>query len=152
MHSYYLRNMYLENNLIKPNKLTMLGQPIDLGQVRCSCYVVGGQRDHIVPWQSAHRVRALVSGSTRPILGYGGHITSIINPPAKGRGFYFTNESDTTDSDQWLKTATRNEGSWWPDWVKWLRRRSGKKRPPPPMGNDDYPPLVSAPGTFVLDD
>ncbi len=149
MHSYYLRNMYLENNLVKPNQLVFLGQPIDLGRVNCPCYVVAGVEDHIVPWPSAHRARALFSGPTRLILSGGGHISSIINPPT-GKGFYFTNESNTTDSDQWLKTATRHEGSWWPDWVAWLGKHSGEKQPPPPMGNAQYPPLVSAPGGYVL--
>lgn len=152
MHSYYLRNMYLENNLIKPGCLTMLGQPIDLRQVRESCYVVGGLGDHIVPWRSAHRARALFSGSTRLILGYGGHITSIINPPSKGRGFYYTSSSDTTNSDNWLKIATKNKGSWWPDWIKWLRRRSGKKIPALAVGNDRYSPILPAPGRYVLED
>jgi polyhydroxyalkanoate synthase len=152
MHSYYLRNMYLENNLIKPSCLKMLDQPIDLKKIRESCYVVGGLGDHIVPWRSAHRARELFSGKTRRILGYGGHITSIINPPAKKRGFYYTSESDTTNPDEWLKTAIKNEGSWWPDWVRWLQRRSGKKIPASTTGNDIYPPITSAPGNYVLED
>ena len=152
MHSYYLRNMYLENNLIKPGFLTMLGQPIDLQKVRESCYVVGGLGDHIVPWRSAHRARALFAGKTRLVLGYGGHITSIINPPEKKRGFYYTGNSETTDPHEWLKTATKNEGSWWNDWVKWLRRRSGKNIPAPMVGNDRYPPILPAPGRYVLED
>jgi polyhydroxyalkanoate synthase len=152
MHSYYLRNMYLENNLIKPGHLTMLDQSIDLGKVRESCYVVAGLGDHIVPWRSAHRIRALFAGKTRPVLGYGGHITSIINPPARKRGFYYTSDSETTNPDEWLKNATQNQGSWWPDWVKWLRRRSGKKVPAPAVGNDRYPALLAAPGSYVLED
>jgi polyhydroxyalkanoate synthase len=149
MHSYYLRNMYLENNLVKPNHLTLLGQGIDLGQVRCPCYVVGGTEDHIVPWQSAHKARQLFSGPTRLILSGGGHISSIINPPATGKGFYLTNESRVDDPAQWFKTATRNEGSWWVDWTRWLGELSGEKVLPPSMGNVDYPALASAPGVYV---
>jgi polyhydroxyalkanoate synthase len=87
-HLYYLRHLYLENNLIKPSHMTMLGQGIDLSRVRCPCYVVAGTEDHIVPWRSAHRARALFSGTTRLILSHGGHITSIINPPLTCKGFY----------------------------------------------------------------
>jgi polyhydroxyalkanoate synthase subunit PhaC len=152
MHSYYLRNMYLENNLVRPGVLTMLGQPIDLSQVRTPCYVVGGLGDHIVPWRSAHRARALFSSKTRLVLGYGGHITSIINPPAKNKGFFYTSSSETSNADEWLNTATKNQGSWWPDWVRWLRRYSGKKIPAPPVGNDRYSPIVPAPGIYVLED
>jgi polyhydroxyalkanoate synthase len=152
MHSYYLRNMYLENNLVKPGCLTMLGKAIDLGQVRKSCYVIGGLGDHIVPWRSAHRAGALFSGKTRLVLSYGGHITGIINPPAKRRGYYYTSHPETIDPDEWLKTAAKNQGSWWPDWVQWLRRRSGRKIPAIQVGNENYPPLLAAPGKYVLED
>ena len=148
-HLYYLRNMYLENNLIKPSHMTMLGQGIDLSRVRCPCYVVAGTEDHIVPWRSAHRARALFSGPVRRVLSHGGHITSIINAPP-GKGSFFTNESDIVDPDPWLKSARRNEGSWWTDWVKWLGELSGDKCAPPTMGNADYTPLSKAPGTYVL--
>jgi len=134
--------------------LTFLSQPIDLGRVTCPCYVVAGRGDHIVPWQSAHRAQVLFSGSKRLVLSHGGHISSIINSPSQNKGHYLVNETDpeAADPNLWLKTATRHEGSWWPDWVTWLRRRSGKKRSPPSMGNEHYLPLVSAPGTYVLED
>ena len=150
VHSYYLRNCYLENNLVKPNTMTMFGQGIDLGQVRCPCYVVAGSEDHIVPWQSAHKARRLFSGPTRLVLSGGGHITAIINPPT-GKGYYLTNDADAPNPDAWLKGAKRTEGSWWPDWAKWLAGASAEKVAPPPMGNDEYRPLVAAPGTYVLE-
>jgi len=162
MHSYYLRNMYLENNLVKPDYLEILGQGIDLGRVRVPCYVVAGLGDHIVPWRSAHRAANLFSGGTRCILAYGGHITSIINPPASRRGFYYTmdlrsNAARMDNADEWLKTAARNQDSWWPDWVHWLSKRSGKKITPPPLGlergsDKRYAPIVAAPGTYVLEE
>jgi polyhydroxyalkanoate synthase len=148
-HLYYLRNMYLENNLIKPNQIQMLGTGIDLSRVRCPCYVVAGTEDHIVPWRSAHRARALFSGPVRRVLSHGGHITSIINAPP-GKGSFLTNESDSVDPDQWLKSARRTEGSWWTDWAKWLGELSGDRCTPPTMGDADHPPLVKAPGTYVL--
>jgi len=151
VHSYYLHNCYLENNLIKPNAMTMLGQGIDLGRVQAPCYVVAGLEDHIVPWRSAQRARSLFSGPTRFILGVGGHITAIVNPPSAGKGAYFTNESPTSDPDQWLKSAKRNEGSWWHDWTKWLGEISGERIAPPPLGNAEYQPLVAAPGTYVVE-
>ncbi len=150
-HSYYLRNMYLENNLVKPNKLRMLGQGIDLRCIRSPAYVVAGTEDHIVPWKSAHRAGAFFAGPTRLVLSYGGHIASVINPPSAGKGFYFTNESDTTDSDQWLETAKRQEGSWWCDWTEWLCAHSGDRVPVRALGNADYPPLAPAPGTYVVE-
>ncbi len=85
-HSYYLRNTYLENNLVKPNKLKIKGVPIDLGKITQDIYAVGAQQDHIVPWQSAWRISKLASGKVRFALGGSGHIAGIINPPSKGPG------------------------------------------------------------------
>jgi polyhydroxyalkanoate synthase len=151
-HSEYLRNCYLENNLVKPDRVRVLGEGIDLRRVSVPCYVVAGSEDHIVPWRAAHRARALFSGPTRLILGNGGHIGAVINPPASGKGSYFTNESDTTDPEGWLKTAERHKGSWWPDWCSWLSQYSGAMVAPPTVGNADYPPLMQAPGTYVMPD
>ncbi len=149
MHAYYLRKLYLENKLVQPGALSMMGQGIDLGRVRCPCYVVAALDDHIVPWRSAHKAQALFSGPTRFILSQSGHITGIINPPAAGRGAYFTNERPV--AEDWLKTAERHTGSWWPDWVRWLETHSGEKRPVPPMGSAQYPSLGPAPGRYVLE-
>ena len=48
-HSWYLRNTYVENNLIKPGKVQLKGVPLDLGQIRLDIYAVGAEKDHIVP-------------------------------------------------------------------------------------------------------
>ncbi|MBU1879574.1 MAG: alpha/beta fold hydrolase, partial [Chloroflexi bacterium] len=153
MHSFYLRNMYVENNLVQPGRLEFLGQGIDLGRVRCPSYVVATVEDYIVPWPAAHKAAALFSGPVRRVLSAGGHQTGIINPPSD-RVFYLTNESDTADADadEWLQSATRHAGSWWPDWMAWLGEQSGEKQAPPSMGNEAYPPLAAAPGTYVLEE
>lgn len=147
-HLYYLRNMYLENNLVKPGTLEFLGEKIDLGKIDNEIYAVGTLEDHIVPWRSAFKVRRYVSGPVRFVLANSGHIAGVISPPG-GKGTYFSNESATTDPDEWLKGATKRNGSWWEDWLAWLSPRSGERVPPPSMGNDRYRPLVPAPGTYV---
>ena len=150
-HTEYLRNCYMENNIVKPNRIQMFGHGIDLKAIRQPSYVVAGIEDHIVPWRSAHKIASLISGPARLILGNGGHIGSVINPPSTNKGSYFSNDSGTLDSEQWLKTAKRAEGSWWPDWAKWLGAQSGEMVSPPSMGNTDYVPLVDAPGTYVVE-
>ena len=45
--------------------------------------------------------------------------------------------------------STREVGGW--DWVEWIQARSGKLVTPPSMGSQVYPPLVPAPGTYVLE-
>src|SRR5207302_3125856 len=81
-HSFYLRNTYLENNLIKPGKIVLKDVPIDLKRIRQDVYAVGTQQDHIVPWRAAWQIFQLVSGKVRFVLGGSGHIAGIINPPS----------------------------------------------------------------------
>ncbi|HZS78667.1 MAG TPA: class I poly(R)-hydroxyalkanoic acid synthase [Ktedonobacteraceae bacterium] len=149
-HSFYLRNTYLENNLIKPGKIVLKGVPIDLGQIRQDIYAVGTQQDHIVPWKSAWRISRLVRGPVRFVLGGSGHIAGVINPPSKGKG-YWTNDRLASSADEWFENAEHHTGSWWPDWLEWLRARSGEQVAPPTMGSPSHPPIVAAPGTYVLE-
>lgn len=149
-HSFYLRNTYLENNLIKPNKVILKGVPIDLRRIRQDIYAVGTQQDHIVPWQSAWRITQLASGSSRFVLAGSGHIAGVISPPEKGRG-YWTNDKPAESAAQWLASATQHKGSWWTDWLDWLETRSGEQIVPPGIGNTAYPPLMAAPGSYVLE-
>ncbi len=149
-HSFYLRNTYLENNLIKPNKIVLKGVPIDLSQIHQDIYAVGTQQDHIVPWQSAWRISQLASGPVRFALGGSGHIAGIINPPTKGRG-YWLNDKPAKTAAQWFEGAEQHKGSWWADWLEWLQARSGEQVPPPSMGSKKHPSITSAPGTYVLE-
>jgi len=152
-HSWYLRNTYLENNLIKPGEITLKGVPLDLGEIKQDCYAVGAEKDHIVPWDAAWRITQLFGGDVRFIRASSGHIAGIINPPG-GKGAYWTREvkdADASSPEQWLQSATKHEGSWWPDWSAWLAARSGKKGKPPSMGSKKNPPLEDAPGTYVLE-
>jgi len=149
-HSFYLRNTYLENNLIKPGKIVLRGVPIDLRQIRQDIYAIGTEQDHIVPWKSAWRISQLANGPVRFILGGSGHIAGIINPPTKGKG-YWTNDKPAINADEWLAGATQHDGSWWTDWLDWLKPRSGEQVAPPPMGSTVHPPITPAPGTYVLE-
>jgi polyhydroxyalkanoate synthase subunit PhaC len=152
-HSWYLRNTYLENNLVEPGKTTLKGVPLDLGRIRLDTYAVGAEKDHIVPWDAAWRITQLFGGDVRFIRASSGHIAGIINPPG-GKGTYWTREikdADASSPEQWLQSATKHEGSWWPDWSAWLAARSGKKGKPPSMGSKKHPPLQDAPGTYVLE-
>jgi polyhydroxyalkanoate synthase len=74
-----------------------------------------------------------------------------ISPPATSRREYWTNESETRDPQEWLKGARKHKGSWWPEWIAWLQERSGEKVDPPMMGNAEFPPIMDAPGSYVLE-
>jgi polyhydroxyalkanoate synthase len=149
-HSFYLRNTYLENNLIKPNKIVLNGVPIDLARIQQDIYAVGTEQDHIVPWQSAWRISQLVSGNVHFVLAGSGHIAGVISPPEKGRG-YWTNDKRAANAVQWLEGATQHKGSWWTDWLAWLEARSGELIPAPSVGSAVHPPLMPAPGSYVLE-
>ena len=152
-HSWYLRNTYIENNLVKPGKITLKGESIDLARIHLDTYAVGAEKDHIVPWDAAWRITQLFGGDVRFVLSSSGHIAGIINPPG-GKGNYWTRElkdADASSPEQWLQSATKHEGSWWADWSAWLSARSGEKGKPPSVGSAKYPPLENAPGTYVLE-
>jgi len=150
-HSWYLRNTYIENNLIVPGKVELKGEKLDLGKIKQDIYAVGAEADHIVPWQSAWRIGQVAGGKVRYVRASSGHIAGIINPPG-GKGKYWTAESGKEASpDAWLSNATEHNGSWWTDWKDWLAAHSGDRVRLPPLGNEKHPPLADAPGTYVME-
>lgn len=146
----YLRNMYLENNLRVPGKLVMCGTPVDLGHLDMPVFFLASREDHIVPWKSSYLGRALVGGNTTFVLGASGHIAGVVNPAAKNKRSHWINESETTNPDHWLETATEVKGSWWPRWMEWLGQFSdGEVVARQRLGNKTYAPTESAPGRYV---
>ncbi|BBL79737.1 class I poly(R)-hydroxyalkanoic acid synthase [Rubrobacter xylanophilus] len=152
-HGFYLRNTYLENNLVKPGKVRLGGRPIDLGRISGEVYAVGAEKDHIVPWESAWKISKLTGARVRFVLASSGHVAGIINPPAKGKGRHWVNEKGDAGAfetaEEWRENASEREGSWWTDWARWLAGRCGEKTEPPPTGSEKYPPIEDAPGTYV---
>jgi polyhydroxyalkanoate synthase subunit PhaC len=151
-HSWYLRNTYVENNLIKPGKIQVKGEALDLGRITLDAYAVGAEKDHIVPWDAAWRLTQLAGGKVRYILASSGHIAGIINPPG-GKGTYWVNEGNgpAATPGQWRDSSTAHDGSWWTDWSRWLAERAGPKVKPPALGSDAHPVLGDAPGLYVLE-
>ena len=154
-HSWYLRNTYVENNLIRPDHLVLDGEPIDLGRITLDLYSVGAEKDHIVPWQSAWRVTQLVGGTVRFVLASSGHVAGIINPPG-GKGKYWAADvaaggSAASDPQAWREAASEHGDSWWVDWAAWLAARAGRRGTPPAMGSEAHPAIVDAPGSYVLE-
>ena len=150
MYAWYLRNMYLENNLKEPGKLTMCGTPVDLGAIDMPSYVLATQEDHIVPWRSAYLTTQLVGAESRFVLGASGHIAGVINPATKNKRSYWTGGKQGDDPEAWLASATESPGSWWSHWIKWLAPKGGKaiaaRRQ---LGSRKYPVIEPAPGRYV---
>jgi len=149
-HTFYLRHFCMENSLVKHGELLIKGVPIDLRNLQQDVYTVAMVQDHIVPWKAAWRMTQLVGGSAHFVLGGGGHVAGTVAPPARAKGFW-TNDKPGKNADEWLEGAAFHEGSWWLDWAEWLKVRSGELVAPPSMGSQAYPPLIPAPGTYVLE-
>lgn len=148
--TWYLRNMYLENNLRVPGRLKMLGVKVDLGKVDVPAYLMAAREDHIVPWKSAYLSRNLLAGQTTFVLGASGHIAGAINPAGKNRRSYWVGETQASDPDEWLESAGERPGSWWLHWIEWLRQYGGKQvAARGRMGNARYKPIEPAPGRYV---
>lgn len=153
MHTFCLRQLYVENNLVKKDAIVIGGQKIDLGRIAQPLYEVGTTEDHITPWTGTFKTASLVKGPVRYALSSSGHILGIINPPGptSKREYWAGDASGATDSTVWLGSQTRQAGSWWDDWCAWLHERSGPMQAPPAVGLPNYPVLCAAPGAYVAE-
>ncbi len=150
MYCWYLRHMYLQNELRQPGRLTCLDVPLDVGEIGVPTYIYASREDHIVPWQGAYESTQLLSGPLRFVLGASGHIAGVINPPAKGKRSHWLGESLPEDAEEWFAQAGERPGSWWPDWAQWLSAFAGERRPAPATpGNARYRVIEPAPGRYV---
>ena len=151
MYAWYLRNTYLENNLVKPGKCTVCGEKVDLGKVDIPVYIYGSREDHIVPIAGAYATVKHLSGKKRFVMGASGHIAGVINPPSKNKRSYWTNDKLPATFDEWLKGANEQAGSWWPDWASWLKPHGGKQiAAPKAFGRGTkYKAIEPAPGRYV---
>jgi polyhydroxyalkanoate synthase len=150
MYAWYLRNMYLENNLRVPNRLSICDTPVDLGRLDMPSYVLATQEDHIVPWRSAYRTTGLVGGKCEFVLGASGHIAGVINPASKNKRSFWTGGQHAADAEQWLAGADSRPGSWWTHWAEWIAPLSGKQVPArKKLGNATHKPIEPAPGRYV---
>jgi polyhydroxyalkanoate synthase len=155
---WYLRNCYLENKLREPGAVTVAGQPVDFRSIELPTFLYASKEDHIVPWTSAYASTQLLSGGVTFVLGASGHIAGVINPPAKNKRNYWVAGAAAdgaavalpADPQQFLETAEKVPGSWWPNWYAWLAPHGGAKINAPKIpGNAQYRPVEEAPGSYV---
>jgi polyhydroxyalkanoate synthase len=150
MYAHYLRDFYLDNRLREPNALTMAGERIDLSAIDLPAYVYASRDDHIVPWRSAWRSTTLLGRRPTFVLGASGHIAGVINPPAKNKRMFWTNDTVSDDAEAWFASAQSHAGSWWPHWAAWLAPHGGAHRTAPAAtGSAAHPALELAPGRYV---
>ncbi|MDI3324963.1 class I poly(R)-hydroxyalkanoic acid synthase [Pontibacterium granulatum] len=150
MYTFYINKMYLENKLAEKDGLTICGEKVDLGKVKIPVYFLSTIEDHIAPWKGTFVGTELFKGNIEFVLGASGHVAGVINPASKNRRNYWTKGELGQGAEHWLETAEKQDGSWWPHWSEWLKRRAGKKvEAPVTLGNAEYKEIEPAPGRYV---
>ena len=151
-YAWYLRNTYLENNLVKPGKAVVCGEKIDLRKVDLPVYIYGSREDHIVPIGGSYASTQALPGKKRFVMGASGHIAGVINPPAKNKRSHWIGPADKfpATADAWIASAKEHPGSWWTDWSSWLKAQAGKQiAAPKAYGKGKYKVIEAAPGRYV---
>jgi polyhydroxyalkanoate synthase subunit PhaC len=149
MHTEYLRNLFLDNDLAE-GRVTVDGRPIALNDLHAPIFCVGTTRDHVAPWRSVHKIHLLTDTGVTFLLTVGGHNAGIVSEPGHNHRSYQVltrpGGGKYIDPDAWVGLAQHKQGSWWPEWIRWLAERSESPVAPPAFG----PSLADAPGNYVL--
>jgi polyhydroxyalkanoate synthase subunit PhaC len=150
-HRSYLRDLYRDNKLVQRGAMSALGVPIDLTRIETPAYVQAGREDHIAPLKSVWKLTEQLKGPIRFVLAGSGHIAGVVNPPAAQKYQHWI-DGQMTSLDDFAATATEVKGSWWPDWIAWIRGQSASEvaaigaRVP---GEGRLPAIEDAPGRYV---
>ncbi|PCM45493.1 PHA/PHB synthase family protein [Marinobacter sp. ANT_B65] len=150
MHSFYLREMYLNNRLVQPDALTFAGETINLGEIEVPSFFLSARQDHIAKWKSTYKGALAHGGNVHFVLSGSGHIAGVINPPYKEKYSYWTNDPMKPDADKWLASADEHHGSWWPHWLEWIQQYAGEQVAARTPGDGKLAVIEDAPGSYVL--
>ena len=148
-HSFYLRNCYLDNRLAK-GEMVIGGTPLDLNDVKIPIYNLATREDHIAPARSVLLGSRFFGGPVRFVLAGSGHIAGVVNPPQKIKYQHWIGPKPSGDDlERWLSQATEHPGSWWPDWLGWLKQQEAAEVPARQPGGGVLTPIEDAPGRYV---
>lgn len=156
-HKSYINDLYRENLLVIPNKLSINGTPIDLKLIKTPAYIQAGIEDHIAPAKSVWKLRDYLSGPVRFTLAGSGHIAGVVNHPDAQKYQYWRNDAtDLKSLDDFIAGAKETKGSWWPDWLGWLKDQDsdivpakGARIPGGGSGKGRLAVIEDAPGRYV---
>jgi len=145
----YLRGLCQRNEFTEDG-FELFGEKLHVSDVDIPLMSITCETDHIAAWKDCYRgVQKMGSKNKTFIVSESGHIAGIVNPPSKKKYGHYTNGDLSLSADDWMDGAEYNEGSWWPRWEDWLKRRSGKKVAARAPGDSSHPVLTDAPGTYV---
>ncbi|MEP1519768.1 class I poly(R)-hydroxyalkanoic acid synthase [Ascidiaceihabitans sp.] len=150
MARQYLRGLCQRNELATTG-YDLMGHHLVLDEVDVPLCAVACETDHIAPWKDSYRgVQKMGAKNKTFIMTQSGHIAGIVNPPSKKKYGHYTNQDMGLGHEDWLEGAEFHEGSWWPRWESWLKKRSGKQVAARVPGDASHPVLCDAPGTYVV--
>jgi len=151
-HRAYLETLYKGNKLAEPGGISVAGTPIDLSKVKTPAYVQAGREDHIAPPESVWKIMDHFAGPKRFVLVGSGHIAGVVNPPAAQKYQYWVNDRPCGSLEDFIEGASEHKGSWWPDWLAWLKahdpktvKAEGARIP----GKGKLKAIEDAPGRYV---
>jgi polyhydroxyalkanoate synthase len=148
-HSFYVRSCYLDNKLSR-GEVTLANTRIDLKSITVPIYNLATREDHIAPAKSVALACKFFGGPVRFVLAGSGHIAGVVNPPGRNKYQYWTGPRPrSANVDKWLAGAKEHAGSWWPDWLAWLKRQDDAEVPARDPGGGVLPPIEDAPGSYV---
>jgi polyhydroxyalkanoate synthase len=147
-HSFYLRNCYLDNKLSK-GEMEVAGVKIDLKKVTVPVYNLATREDHIAPAVSVFLGSQFFGGPVRFVMAGSGHIAGVVNHPGKQKYQYWTGGEATGSLDDWFKNAREHAGSWWLDWIEWVKSQDVRTVPARQPGSGKLKPIEDAPGRYV---
>jgi polyhydroxyalkanoate synthase len=123
----YLREIFLNNCLMKKNSIKIDGKGVDLSVISKPVFAMGTIDDHISPWQSVYPIINKVKSEDKKfILASSGHVAGVMNHPNKGKYNYWSSSDNCENTDEWFEKSERQEGSWWGEWMSWVKDRGGK--------------------------
>jgi polyhydroxyalkanoate synthase len=151
-HRDYLETLYKGNKLATKGEIKVAGTPIDIDRVATPAYIQAGREDHIAPPQSVWKIMDHFAGPKRFVLAGSGHIAGVVNPPAAQKYQYWVTRDSAATLQAFVDKATEHKGSWWPDWLGWLKEQDpatvkaeGARVP----GKGKLEPIEDAPGSYV---
>ena len=151
-HRDYLQRLYRENLLVKPGAISVAGVPLDLRKIKTPAYIQAGREDHIAPLASVWKLTKVLNGPVRFVMAGSGHIAGVVNPPSAGKYQYWTNDKPAATLEEFIAGASETKGSWWPDWIAWLKAQApetvkaqGARIP----GKGKLKAIEDAPGRYV---
>jgi len=146
LHADFL-DLLETNPFVQPDRLAVRGKPLDMRAVDMDTYVIAGVTDHITPWQGCYNTARLYGERSTFVLSNSGHIQSLINPPGNPKAQFWTAPAQAASAEAWHEKAEKQQGSWWPHWLAWVKARSGAMVPAPATSEG----ICAAPGQYVLE-